>query len=307
MSVSRGIGVAVWAAALVWAAETPDPPKPAPQVYTVGVDVSTGKLIRIPAPSSRSSSATARKAAARKSSSEAAAASPRTADVERSAVQEPAALQPESASSQVELNPPGKTLVVIEDPDRRAEVAGKEPPAPGGRASAAHNVVSAAGFNGLVERVALRYDINPGFVHAVIKAESDYNPRAVSPKGAIGLMQLMPPTARRFGVSNVYNPVENLEGGVRYLRHLLDLYNYDPKLSLAAYNAGEGAVERFRGIPPYSETRRYVRRVSEIYSRSFVWLAPAPAPKKIEGPRIYRVVEPSGTVRYVTEPRPESQ
>ena len=102
----------------------------------------------------------------------------------------------------------------------------------------AYNIASGRSFDRLIEQVALHYQIHPSFVHAVIKAESNYNPFAISPKGARGLMQLMPYTARRFGVANVFNPVENLEGGVRYLRYLLDYYGGNARLSLAAYNAG---------------------------------------------------------------------
>jgi len=159
-----------------------------------------------------------------------------------------------------------------------------------------------ASLTQLIDRIANQYWIRPSFVHAVIKAESGYDRWAVSSKGARGLMQLMPETARRFGVRNIFDPAENIEGGVRFLRHLLDLYP-DPRLSLAAYNAGEGAVERYRAVPPYSETRQFVRRVNGFY-QAFQQQAererPAPPPKKLEGPRIYQVVDASGLVRITT-------
>jgi soluble lytic murein transglycosylase-like protein len=102
-------------------------------------------------------------------------------------------------------------------------------------------------------------------VRAVIKVESNFNPRAVSPKGAMGLMQLMPATARNLNVSNAFDPEQNVNAGVRHLRELLDSYQGDVSLSLAAYNAGSGAVARSKGVPPYSETRQYVRRITELY------------------------------------------
>ncbi|HYQ92338.1 MAG TPA: transglycosylase SLT domain-containing protein [Candidatus Competibacteraceae bacterium] len=116
-----------------------------------------------------------------------------------------------------------------------------------------------------IQQVAVAYQLEPALLHAVISAESAYNPQARSPKGARGLMQLMPDTARRFGVSDPYDPTDNLQGGARYLRWLLDLFN-DLRLALAAYNAGEGAVQRYgNSIPPYPETRTYVQRVLEFY------------------------------------------
>ena len=110
----------------------------------------------------------------------------------------------------------------------------------------------------LVREAAARYGVAPELIEAVIRLESAYNPYAVSSKGAKGLMQLMPATARRFGVKDIFDPAENVRGGVEYLRHLLDKYGGDERLTLAAFNAGEGAVERHSGVPPYSETRRYV-------------------------------------------------
>src|SRR6266545_3730413 len=104
-----------------------------------------------------------------------------------------------------------------------------------------------ANIDRAVARIAAQHALNPLLIHSVIKVESNYNPLAVSPKGALRLMQLIPSTARRFGVSNVFNPVENIQGGARYLRYLLDLYNGDYRLALAAYNAGEAAVARFGG------------------------------------------------------------
>jgi transglycosylase-like protein with SLT domain/uncharacterized protein DUF4124 len=121
----------------------------------------------------------------------------------------------------------------------------------------------------LVEKYNLgRYNLGPEFVRAVIKVESNFNPNALSRKGAMGLMQLMPATARRFGVRNVYNPEENLEGGIQYLSFLLDTFNGDVNLSLAAYNAGENIVQKLKAIPPYRETRDYVRRISDILGGS---------------------------------------
>jgi hypothetical protein len=119
-------------------------------------------------------------------------------------------------------------------------------------------------ISSLVAAAAQRHGVNPALIHAVIRQESNYDWYAVSEKGACGLMQLLPVTARRFGVRNIFDPAENVEGGVKYLRHLLDRYSGDAALTLAAYNAGEGAVERFGGIPPYRETQEYVGRVSRF-------------------------------------------
>ena len=116
-------------------------------------------------------------------------------------------------------------------------------------------------LNALVRRAARQLDVEPELIHAVIQQESGYDPYAVSHKGAKGLMQLMPATAERFGVKDVFNPAENVQGGVKYLRQLLDRYDGDRRLALAAYNAGEGAVARFGGIPPYRETQDYVERI----------------------------------------------
>ncbi len=116
-----------------------------------------------------------------------------------------------------------------------------------------------------VERASRLHDVDPLLVHAMIEVESGYNPYALSPKGAEGMMQLIPSTARRFGVRNSFNFTENIAGGVRYLRHLLDLFE-DERLAVAAYNAGEQAVRRHGGIPPYPETRKYVELVSNKYA-----------------------------------------
>jgi soluble lytic murein transglycosylase-like protein len=119
----------------------------------------------------------------------------------------------------------------------------------------------------LLEQTAKSYDINPALVHSVISVESNFNPWAVSPKGALGIMQLMPGTARRFGVSNAFDVKQNIEGGVRYLRFLQDLFG-DDTLTVAAYNAGERAVEKYNGIPPYPETVAYVKKVGARYGKA---------------------------------------
>jgi len=112
-----------------------------------------------------------------------------------------------------------------------------------------------------IREVAVRYRISPLLVAAIVEAESDFNPRAVSRRGARGLMQLMPRTAASVRVENTFDPYENIEGGVRHLRRLMDRFNGDLPLVLAAYNAGEQAVLLYGGVPPYPETRRYVVRI----------------------------------------------
>lgn len=122
----------------------------------------------------------------------------------------------------------------------------------------------------IVMTISLRYGVDPALVEAVISVESAFDPLAISAKGAMGLMQLMPETASRYGVSNPFNPRENLAGGVRYLRDLLIRFENLP-YALAAYNAGETAILRYRGIPPYRETRNYVKKVIDRY-RPGPWL-----------------------------------
>src|SRR5436309_12445603 len=112
-----------------------------------------------------------------------------------------------------------------------------------------------------IREVAVRYDIPPILVAAIVEAESEFNPRAVSRRGARGLMQLMPDTASSLRVSDTFDPYENIEGGVRHLRRLMDRYRGNLPLVLAAYNAGEQAVMVYGGVPPYRETRRYVNRI----------------------------------------------
>jgi hypothetical protein len=120
----------------------------------------------------------------------------------------------------------------------------------------------------LVHETAQKHRVDPALVKAVIEAESGWNPAAVSPKGALGLMQLIPGTAQRYGVVDAFNPQQNLDGGIRYLRALLERYDGDLNRSLAAYNAGERAVDRARGVPNYWETRHYVQKVTDTYFRT---------------------------------------
>jgi soluble lytic murein transglycosylase-like protein len=135
-----------------------------------------------------------------------------------------------------------------------------------------------APFAEQIYEVAVRHAINPHLVAALVHVESAFNPRAVSRKGACGLMQLLPETARRFGLKKkkeIFDPVKNLEAGVRYLKWLTKRFNGDVQRVLAAYNAGEGAVDRFGGIPPYRETQQYVRKIFGILG--FTGDSPVPA------------------------------
>jgi soluble lytic murein transglycosylase-like protein len=121
-------------------------------------------------------------------------------------------------------------------------------------------------YDSIIEKAALSASVEPNLLRAVIVVESGFNSRAVSKRGAVGLMQLMPATATRFGVSNPYDPRQNVHGGARYLKFLIDRFGQDIRLALAAYNAGEEAVDRNGGrIPPFTETMAYVPRVLKIY------------------------------------------
>ncbi|HPH96748.1 MAG TPA: lytic transglycosylase domain-containing protein [Anaerolineaceae bacterium] len=120
-------------------------------------------------------------------------------------------------------------------------------------------------FAEIIREKAAKYNVDPALVQAVIKAESNFNPDVVSSAGAQGLMQLMPGTARSLGVTNAFDPEQNIEGGVKFLRQLLDRFGGNTTLAVAAYNAGPGAVSKYDGIPPYQETQTYVRRVLGYY------------------------------------------
>jgi soluble lytic murein transglycosylase-like protein len=175
--------------------------------------------------------------------------------------------------------------------------------------SARESEVRPRGIDEAVERIAATQSLRPELVHSVIKVESNYNARAVSSKGAQGLMQLMPDTARRFGVANAFDPIDNIQGGARYLKYLLDLYKGDYRLALAAYNAGEGAVQRYGDVPPYPETLNYLNLVDyQLRKKSAAARAPEskpPAAKAADvqppGPSpIQEVVGPDGSVRYIS-------
>jgi len=122
-------------------------------------------------------------------------------------------------------------------------------------------------FDGIIKQASERFGIEACLIKAVIKAESDFNHRAVSGKGAQGLMQLMPDTADAFNVEDPFDPVSNIYGGTRYLRHLLERFNLDLGMALAAYNAGPEKVEEYRGIPPFSETMNFVKKVITYYQQ----------------------------------------
>jgi soluble lytic murein transglycosylase-like protein len=124
---------------------------------------------------------------------------------------------------------------------------------------------TAGDIDSAIEQAAARHNVDPNLVRAVVKVESNFNPNAVSRKGAMGLMQLMPSTARQLNVKNPFDPEQNVDAGVRHLKQLLESYGGDIKLTLAAYNAGAGAVARSSGVPHYAETQNYVRRITNLY------------------------------------------
>jgi soluble lytic murein transglycosylase len=152
-------------------------------------------------------------------------------------------------------------------------------------------------FSYIIRKKSRKYNIEPSIIKAVITAESNWNPRAVSKKGAIGLMQLMPSTARDMQINNPYDPEENIEAGTRYLRFLLDKFEGNLTLALAAYNAGPGKIEKSGGVPPFPETKKFVRKVISISkARSYT-----------ASTRINKVVFNDGTILYTNTPVPENQ
>jgi soluble lytic murein transglycosylase-like protein len=138
----------------------------------------------------------------------------------------------------------------------------------------------------MVDVTAKNLDVSAELINSVISVESNYNPYAISPKGAQGLMQLMPSTARRFGVKDSFDPRQNIEGGVKYLKFLQDTFK-DDRLAIAAYNAGEGAVTKYGAVPPYAETQKYVERVGKKYVQ-----AKSAAEKKAVPVKMAEVVKP---------------
>ncbi|HET8676941.1 MAG TPA: lytic transglycosylase domain-containing protein [Blastocatellia bacterium] len=205
-------------------------------------------------------------------------------------VQNAKTADPKAAAPQAGKTQPGKTQPGKTQPGAQKKGAAKPaaagaqspatpvPPPPvlmsgatAGEPQLAVASVSTSGnpvYDEMVMKAAARHGVDPNLIFAVMRQESGFNPRARSYKGASGLMQLMPATARRFGVSNIYDPAENIEGGVRYLRFLLDMFNGDVELALAGYNAGEGAVIRHGyAVPRYRETQHYVKVISARYGR----------------------------------------
>jgi len=189
------------------------------------------------------------------------------------------------------VNDKGRPVYINEEDTELQRAARK------GGAAAALNLIerrkqSMPGIEAHIDKVAEEHRVDPELVRAVIEVESAWNSRAVSHKGALGLMQLMPATAAHYGVRNAFDPKQNVSGGTRHLRFLLDQFNDDVRLALAAYNAGENAVTRYKGVPPYSETRAYIQRLETLYGtfKSAVGFG-----------RIYRTVDARGRVVFENE------
>ena len=157
-------------------------------------------------------------------------------------------------------------------------------------------------YHDIVYEKATKYSLDPSLVKAVIKAESNWNERAVSRKGAMGLMQLMPTTANEMDVRNPFNPEENIEGGTRYLRYLLEKYNGDLTLALAAYNAGPKRIDTYGTVPPITETRHYVNRVLSLYNGKMNYAFDGESSNKKRPEPIYKVVLQDGTGLFTNSP-----
>ncbi len=148
-------------------------------------------------------------------------------------------------------------------------------------------------YDPIIQNIAAKHKVDAELLHAVIRAESNYDRFAISNKGAMGLMQLMPATVARYGVMNVFDAADNIEGGTRYLKELIALYEGRTELVLAAFNAGQEAVKRYQGIPPYPETRAYISRVQATYDK------PVTAFRR----PVYKYYDENGRLVITTEPR----
>ncbi len=157
-------------------------------------------------------------------------------------------------------------------------------------------------YSELINTISQRHGVDPELVKAVIQVESNYNDRAVSHKGACGLMQLMPATAARYGVQSIFEPAQNIDGGVRYLRDLLELFNSDVRLSVAAYNAGENRVQRINDIPDFIETQNYVRKVMALYRGDMKYTPYGGGTARIRNVTYYKFVDSKGVTHYSASP-----
>jgi hypothetical protein len=217
-----------------------------------------------------------------------------------------AAAQPALSQIASTTDPGGRRMFINAEPVQTVKLTPMKPHAsiymPGESSFLGQNRPSVSmdrdGVEKLVREAAERHQVDPALVRAVIETESNWNPSAVSRKGALGLMQLIPTTAQRFGANDAFSPKQNVDAGVKYLKTLLERYNGNLDLALAAYNAGEGAVDRAHGVPAYRETRNYVQKVQEAYFR--------PGSGRLESAytranQIHKVVEPSGRVIFTND------
>lgn len=186
-------------------------------------------------------------------------------------------------------------------PVRELKVSGLAPPASVPTRLADQRPTS--DYDSIIQKYASQFLLEPSLIRSMIAAESNFNERAVSPKGARGLMQLMPYTAARVGVRDVFNPVENIRGGMKHMRHLLDKFDNDLFLSLAAYNAGENLVQRIGGIPNFRETHDYIRTVTARYGKNSL---PSMQKASPSAPALFRYLDQNG-VLHLTNIAPVSR
>jgi soluble lytic murein transglycosylase-like protein len=194
--------------------------------------------------------------------------------------------QADADASDIYRNTTQEGVVVYSDVPQDPEAQTQRPvPPPSARKPGKHS------YRSIIVSKARKYGLDASLIEAVIRVESDFNPHAVSGKGALGLMQLMPSTAEEMGVSDPLNPEQNIEGGSRYLRYLLERFEGDLTLALAAYNAGPTSVERYGSVPPIRETADYIKKIYKLYRVR----RPAPRPERTV---IYRLVLTDGTVMF---------
>jgi soluble lytic murein transglycosylase-like protein len=184
----------------------------------------------------------------------------------------------------------------VEDLSITGEIPAPDPPAPAPIKS------KSEAFDPIIEKYANDYRLDPSLIKSIIAAESGFNPKAVSSKGARGLMQLMPATAELLGVSNSFDPEQNIQGGVKHFRTLMDNFKEDIPLSLAAYNAGESRVQRLGRIPPIKETQDYVQSVTKLYEKSKSVAPKQQAQEKELLPLLFRYVDDSGVLNVTNIP-----